>query len=217
MGSPNNNDDFEKEALTHRSYSNENKKFNFNERFEFLGDSVLSIVVSDYLFKQEKELLEGELSKQRATIVCEKALCEVAKQINLGDYLLLGKGEESTGGRVRSSILADAVEAVIAAIYLDGGLEKSREFIMKFFGKIIEDTRKGNIFRDYKTHLQEVLQKDGSIDIWYKVVDEKGPDHNKEFIVQVGSGNRVLGMGKGKSKKEAEQHAAKVALEQKKC
>lgn len=200
------------EALTHSSYSNENKRFNFNERFEFLGDSVLGVVISDYLFKQEKDLPEGELTKLRANIVCEESLNEVALNINLGDYMLLGKGEEATGGRQRISILADATEAVIAAIYLDGGLESARNFILKFMEEIIEDTRKGNIFRDYKTHLQEVLQSKGENNIWYRLIEEKGPDHNKRFVMEVGINDEVLGLGEGKSKKEAEQIAAKSAL-----
>ncbi|CEI73657.1 MULTISPECIES: ribonuclease III [Romboutsia] len=201
------------EALTHSSYSNENKEYDFNERLEFLGDSVLSIVVSEYLFKKERNLPEGELTKLRANIVCEESLSEAANEINLGIYMLLGKGEEATGGRYRMSILADAFEAVIAAIYLDGGLEPARVFILKYMEGIICDSRKGKIFRDYKTHLQEVLQGKGESNIWYRLVDEKGPDHNKRFIMEVGINERVLGVGEGKSKKEAEQIAAKKALQ----
>lgn len=201
------------EALTHSSYSNENKEYDFNERLEFLGDSVLSIVVSEYLFKKESSLPEGELTKLRANIVCEESLSEAANEINLGIYMLLGKGEEATGGRYRMSILADAFEAVIAAIYLDGGLEPARVFILKYMEGIICDSRKGKIFRDYKTHLQEVLQGKGESNIWYRLVDEKGPDHNKRFIMEVGINERVLGVGEGKSKKEAEQIAAKKALQ----
>lgn len=202
------------EALTHSSYSNENRKYNFNERLEFLGDSVLGIIISDYLFNAEKKLPEGELTKLRANIVCEESLSDVAKEIQLGNYMLLGKGEESTGGRKRISILADAFEAVIAAIYLDGGIENARKFILKYMEKIICDSRRGKIFRDYKTHLQEVLQEKGenSINIWYKLVEEKGPDHNKIFIMQVGMNENILGVGEGKSKKEAEQLAARIAL-----
>ncbi|MDR0879853.1 MAG: ribonuclease III [Clostridioides sp.] len=200
------------EALTHSSYSNENKRFHFNERFEFLGDSVLGIVVSDYLFKEERNQPEGELTKMRATIVCEESLSEVAGELKLGEYMLLGKGEEATGGRRRISILADATEAVIAAIYLDGGIKCAREFILKFMGEIIKDARVGNIFRDYKTHLQEVLQGMGENNIWYNLIDENGPDHNKSFVMQVGVGSRILGTGEGKSKKEAEQFAARDAV-----
>lgn len=204
------------EALTHSSYSNENKNYKFNERLEFLGDSVLSIVISDYLFKKEKNLPEGELTKLRANIVCEESLSEVAGQIHLGEYLLLGKGEEATGGRDRISILADALEAVIAAIYLDGGLEEASKFIFKFMEEIIENSIEGRIFRDYKTYLQEVLQSKGEQHIWYKLVEEKGPDHNKRFVMEVGINDEVLGVGEGKSKKDAEQVAAKTALKSQK-
>lgn len=200
------------EALTHSSYSNENKDYDFNERLEFLGDSVLSIVVSEYLFKKETNLPEGELTKLRANIVCEESLSDAANEINLGEHMLLGKGEEATGGRQRISILADAFEAVIAAIYLDGGLESARKFVLNYMKNIICDSRKGRIFRDYKTHLQEVLQGKGESNIWYKLMEEKGPDHNKRFVMQVGINEKVLGVGEGKSKKEAEQLAAKVAL-----
>ena len=200
------------EALTHSSYSNENKNYKFNERLEFLGDSVFSIVISDYLFKTEKNLPEGELTKLRANIVCEESLSEVATKIKLGQHLLLGKGEEATGGRERISILADALEAVIAAIYLDGGIENSRKFIFKNMEEIIQDSIKGKIFRDYKTYLQEVLQSRGEQHIWYKLIEEKGPDHNKRFVMEVGINDEVLGVGEGKSKKDAEQVAAKAAL-----
>lgn len=203
------------EALTHSSYSNENKNYPFNERLEFLGDSVLSIVISDYLFKKETKLPEGELTKIRANIVCEESLSEVSKNIHLGKYMLLGKGEEATGGRERISILADALEAVIAAIYLDGGIKCAREFILTNMEKIINDSIKGKIFRDYKTCLQEVLQSNGENNIWYKLIEEKGPDHNKRFVMEVGINNTVLGVGEGKSKKDAEQVAAKCALDKK--
>ena len=203
------------EALTHSSYSNENKNYPFNERLEFLGDSVLSIVISDYLFKKETKLPEGELTKIRANIVCEESLSEVSKNIHLGKYMLLGKGEEATGGRERISILADALEAVIAAIYLDGGIKCAREFILTNMEKIINDSIKGKIFRDYKTCLQEVLQSNGENNIWYKLIEEKGPDHNKRFVMEVGINDSVLGVGEGKSKKDAEQVAAKCALDKK--
>ncbi len=200
------------EALTHSSYSNENKSYAFNERLEFLGDSVLGIVISDYLFKNETELPEGELTKLRANIVCEESLSEVSKKIELGTHMLLGKGEEATGGRERVSILADAVEAVIAAIYLDGGIENARKFVLTQMDEIIQDSIKGRIFRDYKTHLQEVIQSQGESNIIYDLVEEIGPDHNKRFVMQVKLNDEVLGTGEGKSKKEAEQSAAKQAL-----
>ena len=183
----------ERRYLTHSSYSNENKNYPFNERLEFLGDSVLSIVISDYLFKKETKLPEGELTKIRANIVCEESLSEVSKNIHLGKYMLLGKGEEATGGRERISILADALEAVIAAIYLDGGIKCAREFILTNMEKIINDSIKGKIFRDYKTCLQEVLQSNGENNIWYKLIEEKGPDHNKRFVMEVGINDTVLG------------------------
>ncbi|MCR8745197.1 ribonuclease III [Romboutsia lituseburensis] len=209
-----NNKNYILEALTHSSYSNENKDYEFNERLEFLGDSVLSIIVSEYLFKEETSLPEGELTKLRANIVCEESLSDAAYEIKLGEHMLLGKGEEATGGRERISILADAFEAVIAAIYLDGGLESARNFVLKYMENIILDSRKGKIFRDYKTHLQEILQGKGENNIWYKLVEEKGPDHNKRFVMEVGTNETVLGTGEGKSKKEAEQLAARVALKE---
>ncbi len=208
-----NNKEYILEALTHSSYSNENKKYQFNERLEFLGDSVLSIVISDYLFENEKKLPEGELTKLRANIVCEESLSEVANNINLGQYMLLGKGEEATGGRERISILADAFEAVIAAIFLDGGIEESKKFILNYMSEIIAKSRKGKIFRDYKTYLQEILQGEGYTNIWYKLKEEKGPDHNKKFVMVVGVEEREIGIGQGKSKKEAEQSAARNAIE----
>ena len=207
------------EALTHSSYSNENKNYKFNERLEFLGDSVLSIVISDYLFKKEKNLPEGELTKLRANIVCEESLSEVAGQIHLGEYLLLGKGEEATGGRDRISILADALEfntsEVYDLIFIDGGLEEASKFIFRFMEEIIENSIEVKIFRDYKTYLQEVLQSKGEQHIWYKLIEEKGPDHNKRFVMEVGINDKVLGVGEGKSKKDAEQVAAKCALDKK--
>ena len=200
------------EALTHSSYSNENKSYAFNERLEFLGDSVLGIVVSDFLFKNETELPEGELTKLRANIVCEESLSDVAKHLNLGKHILLGRGEEATGGRDRVSILADAFEAVIAAINLEGGIEPAKTFVLKNMEEIIEDSIKGRIFRDYKTHLQEVVQSQGESNIVYNLVEEIGPDHNKRFVMEVRLNDESLGKGEGKSKKEAEQSAAKQAL-----
>ena len=206
------NKQFILEALTHSSYSNENKSYSFNERLEFLGDSVLGIVISDYLFRNEQNLPEGELTKLRANIVCEESLSDVAKEINLGKHILLGRGEEATGGRDRISILADAFEAVIAAIYLDGGIENAKEFILDHMESIIQDSIKGRIFRDYKTHLQEVVQSKGESIISYNLAEEIGPDHNKRFVMEVSLDDKVLGRGEGKSKKEAEQSAAKQAL-----
>lgn len=204
-----------KQALTHSSYANESKKKNipYNERLEFLGDSVLGLVVSDYIFKKYMDLPEGELTKVRANVVCEPTLSSKAKEINLGKYLLLGKGEEITGGRERVSILADAYEALIGALYIDGGLDTAKEFILNSFYSTIEQAVKGKLFRDYKTHLQELLQSKYTDKISYQVVKEEGPDHDKTFTVEVSLCNQVLGRGKGKSKKEAEQNAAEEALE----
>ena len=201
------------EALSHSSYANEKRKGrNSNERLEFLGDSVLSIVVSQYLFEHFTHLPEGELTKIRASLVCEKSLYEFAKQIDLGEHILLGKGEENTGGRERVSILADAFEAVIAAVFLDGGLEAAKRHILKFIPKDIDD-RKPVSFSDHKTILQEIIQKNPEEKVEYKLVGQSGPDHNKAFKVQVRLNSNVIGTGSGRSKKEAEQMAAKEALE----
>ncbi len=201
------------EALSHSSYANEKRKTRHsNERLEFLGDSVLSIVVSQYLFEHFTHLPEGELTKIRASLVCEKSLYKFAMQIDLGEHILLGKGEENTGGRERPSILADAFEAVIAAVYLDGGLEVARKYILRFIPKDI-DNRKPVSFSDHKTILQEIIQKNPEEKVEYKLVGQSGPDHNKAFKVQVCLNSNVIGTGIGKSKKEAEQMAAKEALE----
>ncbi len=201
------------EALSHSSYANENKKLrNSNERLEFLGDSVLSIVVSDYIFEHFKHLPEGELTKLRASLVCEKALFEFSKKIDLGRYIFLGKGEELTGGRERASIVSDAMEAVIAAIYLDGGIEPARKHIMGFLPKDIDPSH-SNTFHDYKTALQEVIQKNPEEKIEYFLKGEEGPDHDKRFTVQVLLNSNIIGTGVGRSKKSAEQNAAREALE----
>ncbi|WMJ23685.1 ribonuclease III [Paludicola sp. MB14-C6] len=202
-----------KVALTHSSFANEGKKGGKNnERLEFLGDSVLSIIVAEHLFNHYKHLPEGELTKYRAALVCEKSLYQFALQINLGEYLLLGKGEENTGGRTRPSILADAFEAIIASIYLDGGLEQARKFVLRFIPETI-DTNKVSVLSDYKTALQEIIQKNKEEKIEYVLIKELGPDHNKLFVVEVHLNSNVIGVGKGRSKKQAEQFAAKEALE----
>lgn len=198
-------------ALTHSSFANEHKCFKYNERLEFLGDSVLGLVVSDYIFNIKKNLPEGKLTIIRASVVCEESLCKIAKRIDIGKYLFLGKGEKISGGRTRTSILADATEALIAAIYLDGGYEKAKEFILFYLKDIINMYLDGDVFRDYKTILQEVVQSQNS-NLSYKLVGEDGPDHNKVFKIQVRVGNEVLGIGQGKNKKEAEKEAAKDAL-----
>ena len=200
-------------ALTHSSYANEGKKEDpCNERQEFLGDAVLSIVVSDYLFKHYSHLPEGELTKLRASLVCEKSLCEFAHMIGLGQYLMLGRGEEQMGGRERPSILADAFEALIAAIYLDGGMEHAKKFILGFVKKQVEKDKKV-FFKDYKTALQEIIQQNREEQLTYVLVGESGPDHDKHFSVEVHLNSNVIGKGEGRSKKDAEQMAAKEALE----
>ena len=201
-------------AMTHSSYANENKheRLNSNERLEFLGDAVLNIIISDFIYKNYTSLPEGELTKARASIVCEPSLAKCANTLQLGKYLMLGKGEEYTGGRTRISILSDAFEAVIGSIYIDGGMEKAREFVLFIMKDTITSSVNGASFIDYKTQLQEVIQKTGDQKIQYEIVEEKGPDHNKLFIVQVKVSDRIMGSGEGKSKKEAEQNAASKAL-----
>mgnify|MGYP004482847295 CR=1 FL=1 len=194
-------------ALTHTSFANESKvPTTHNERLEFLGDSVLSVVVADHLFHQSKRP-EGELSRMRASLVSEEALFQFAEEIQLGEYLRLGHGEELGGGRTRPSVVSDAFEAVIAALYLDGGFEVARNFIMPFIteGKTAEE--------DYKTRLQEVVQQSPDAELRYEVVDETGPDHDKKFTVSVWRNGTHLADGIGRSKKAAEQNAAKKALE----
>ena len=198
-------------ALTHSSFANEHKEFNYNERLEFLGDSILGLVVSDYLFRARNDLPEGKLTRLRANVVCEESLSSVARKINLGDHLFLGKGEKTSGGSDRDSILADATEAVIAAIYLDGGFDQAKDFILSNLRDTIAKNIDGNIFRDYKTILQEIIQGNNG-KISYKLVGESGPDHNKEFEMQVKCGKDTIGIGKGKNKKEAEKEAARDAL-----
>ena len=198
-------------ALTHSSYANEMKhSLASNERQEFLGDAVLSIIVSDYLF-HTYHMAEGDLTKLRAAMVCEKSLCEFAHDISLGDYLKLGRGEEMMGGRTRSSILADAFEALLAAIYLDGGIDPARKFVLGFVIDALEN-KEEFAFNDYKTMLQEIIQKNPEEKLSYVLVEESGPDHNKHFVVEVHLNSNVIGKGMGGSKKNAEQAAAKEAL-----
>lgn len=202
-----------KEALTHSSYANEqHRKLKCNERLEFLGDAVLSIVVSDYIFANCPKLPEGELTKLRASLVCEKSLHKFAKALGLGEHLLLSHGEKRSGGASRASILADAFEAVIAAIYLDGGIEPARKHILRFVVPEIEQ-RKSTAFKDYKTALQEIIQKNPGETLEYILIGSSGPDHDKHFKVEVHLNSNVIGRGGGKSKKEAEQQAAREALE----
>lgn len=201
-------------AFTHSSYTNEkkNKKMPNYERLEFLGDSVVSMIVSEYLYKNYPNLPEGELTKIRAIVVCESTLYKCSKKMGFGQFLFLGKGEELTGGRERVSILADLFETVTGAIYLDGGYEEAKKFAINQLEDIIKDAIEGKVFLDYKTELQEILQKNSNTDISYITINETGPDHDKVFEVQVRNGDKVLGTGKGKTKKDAEQDAAKEAL-----
>lgn len=199
-------------ALTHSSYANEGHRgLKSNERLEFLGDAVLSIVVSDHIFRHYDHLPEGELTKLRSSLVCEKSLCGFACKIHLGDYLFLSRGEQHTGGRERPSILADAFEALIAAIYIDGGLEQAKKFILSFVEPELE-CQKQAVFVDYKTALQEVIQQNPEERLEYVLAAESGPDHDKRFVVEVHINSNVVGVGEGRSKKDAEQAAAKETL-----
>ena len=207
-----NNINLLKNALTHSSYANEVRNgFSSNERLEFLGDSVLSIVVSDYIYKHYPNMPEGELTKLRASRVCEKSLCAFSRELELGSYLMLGKGEDKGGGRERDSILADAFEAVLAAIYLDGGMEPARRHVMNFVLRELKHTD-DEVFKDYKTALQEIIQRNPEESVTYILIDESGPDHDKSFTVEVRLNSNVIGKGTGKNKKRAEQMAAKEAL-----
>ncbi|MBQ6847479.1 MAG: ribonuclease III [Clostridia bacterium] len=199
-------------ALTHSSYANEARDgISSNERLEFLGDSVLSIVVSEYIYKTFKKLPEGELTKLRASLVCEKSLCQFSRELELGKYLRLGKGEEKGGGRERDSILADAFEAVLAAIYLDGGFENAKKHVMRFITDELKHTD-DEVFKDYKTALQEIIQRNPEESVTYILTKESGPDHDKVFEVEVRLNSNTIGRGTGKSKKQAEQSAAKEVL-----
>jgi ribonuclease-3 len=203
------------ESLTHSSYSNEDKAYNKinNERLEFLGDAVLSISVSRFIYDEFPDYPEGELTKLRARVVCEDTLSLVAENLNIGKYLLLGKGEEASGGRERKSILADALEAVIAAIYLDGGYKEAEKFVLDNLTDYIRAAVKGKIVSDFKSYLQEYYQgKSQSCKIRYIVTKEEGPDHEKVFHVNAVVNKKVVGKGVGKNKKIAEQNAAKDAL-----
>lgn len=200
-------------ALSHSSYANEMRNgITSNERLEFLGDSVLSIVVSEYLFDKFNNLPEGELTKLRASLVCEKSLCSFSRELHIGNFLMLGKGEEKGGGRERDSILADAFEAVLAAMYLDGGMEVARKHVLRFILPELSH-KDDDSFKDYKTALQEIIQKNPEESVSYILTGESGPDHDKLFEVEVHLNSNVIGRGTGKSKKSAEQAAAKLALE----
>lgn len=207
------NAEYLKTALTHSSYANEcHVPGGSNERLEFLGDSILGLVVADYLFKNFPNLPEGDLTKKRAALVCEKACCGFSQQMGVGNYLLLSRGEQNSGGRTRSSILADAFESITAAIYLDGGMQEARNFILRFVLPLLKES-KPKTFKDYKTALQEIVQKNPEDRLEYVLTGESGPDHDKHFTVEVQLDGNVVGKGGGRSKKEAEQQAAREALE----
>lgn len=198
-------------AMTHSSYANEHHipYTGNNERLEFLGDAVLEVTSSEFLFHKYPDLPEGKLTKKRASMVCEPTLALCAREIPLGDYLLLGKGEEATGGRKRDSIVSDAMEALIGAIYLDGGFANAKEFINRF---VLKDIENKQLFYDSKTTLQEIVQGQFEEDVRYVLVKEEGPDHNKSFYVEAILGEKVLGQGCGHTKKAAEQQAAYCAI-----
>lgn len=200
-----------KQALTHSSFANEqkiNKKLDY-ERLEFLGDAVLELVSSTFLFGRYPELREGELTKKRSTLVCGSSLAYCAKDIDIGSFILLGKGEEATGGRDRESITSDVMEAIIGAIYLDGGYEPAAAFIHQF---VLSDLEDKQLFYDSKTILQEYVQRERNATLDYEVIDESGPDHDKKFVIEARVNGTTMGRGVGKTKKAAEQQAAYEAL-----
>ena len=198
-------------AMSHSSYANEKhlSKLGCNERLEFLGDAVLEIVSSDFLFHRFPDMPEGDLTKTRASMVCEPTLAYCAEQIDLGSYLLLGKGEDATGGRTRNSVVSDAMEALIGAIYLDGGFTSAKEFILNF---VLNDMEHKKLFYDSKTILQEMVQARGTELLSYELLEETGPDHNKTFQVAALIGNQEISRGLGRTKKAAEQRAAYQAI-----
>lgn len=199
------------QAMTHSSYANEKKlgKQGCNERLEFLGDAVLELISSDFLYREFPQVPEGELTKKRASLVCEPSLAYCAREFGLPQFLMLGKGEDMTGGRNRDSIVSDATEALLGAIYLDGGFANAKEFVLRF---ILNDMEHKQLFYDSKTILQEIVQEDGSGPVEYPLIREEGPDHNKSFTVKAVVNGRVCGQGTGHTKKAAEQAAAYEAL-----
>lgn len=200
-------------ALTHSSFANENKSsLSSNERLEFLGDSVLSIIVSDYIYNNFPDLPEGQLTKMRASLVCEQTLCKFSKELGMGAALKFGNGERQSGGAERPSILADAFEAVLAAIYIDGGMESAKKHVLRFIKEELKN-HTSQAVKDYKTVLQEIIQKNPEEKITYVMISESGPEHQKEFEFEVRLNSNTIGKGKGRSKKQAEQMAAKQALE----
>ena len=207
-----NNKELLSQALTHTSYAYENK-VQSNEKLEFLGDAILEVTISKFLYKNYTELTEGEMTKVRASVVCEQSLYEIAKKHNFSDFLNLGKSEIANHGKERPAILADSVEAVIAAIFLDSNMESAERFIIDNLKEAVKTASKHVGMKDYKTVLQEKLQIHGAIDIEYITIDESGPDHDKTFTVELKVNGETKTFGKGRSKKEAEMQAAKKALE----
>ncbi len=199
-------------ALTHSSYANENHTRS-NERLEFLGDSVLSIIISECIFKKMQKVNEGDLSRFRAALVCEQSLAEIAKRIHLSELIFLGRGEEKNGGRRRPSIVSDAFEAVLGAIYLDSGLETAREWLLAIMSDKIDQAIMGKLYSDYKTALQEIVQRDGRSFVSYKTLEESGREHERVFVVQAFVNGDAKCIAEGHSKKEAEQAAAKKTIE----
>ena len=200
-----------KQALTHSSFANEQRinKLKDYERLEFLGDAVLELISSDFLFHENPQMPEGKLTKLRSSMVCEPALAYCARDIELGRYMLLGKGEDMTGGRNRDSIVSDATEALLGAIYLDGGFANAKEFVLNF---ILNDIEHKQLFYDSKTILQEIVQEKGTQPVEYVLIKEEGPDHNKSFWVDAVRNGEVIGSGHGRTKKAAEQQAAYEAI-----
>lgn len=207
-----NDPDLLKKSLTHSSYANENPELGMqsNERLEFLGDSLLGMTVALLIYEKKPELSEGQMTKLRSELVCEKSLAGLAQKLDIGLYLLLGRGEENTGGRSRPSILSDAFESVLAAMYIDGGYLAIEQFVSGIFKPLIENPVQMN--SDYKTMLQEMVQVKSGQSLVYEKTDEYGPDHDKTFIVEVRLNGKTIGTGKGKSKKSAEQEAARIAV-----
>lgn len=207
-----NNKDILEAALTHSSFAKQYVGVEYNERLEFLGDAVLQLCVTKFLYSEHTDKSEGELTRKRALIVCENSLLEVSKVLGLGSFIRLSKGEEMTGGRERTSIQADCVEALIAAIYLDQGMEVADKFILNNFKSIITRTLNNEIVLDFKTRLQEVLQEKGEVSIEYELIKFEGPPHRRKFYTEVKVNDESMGEGEGYSKKGAEQNAAKLAL-----
>lgn len=200
-----------KTAFTHTSYANENK-IESNEKLEFLGDAILEFTVSNYLYQNYKKLKEGEMTKVRATVVCEESLHQIALRYHFNELIYLGRSEKTSGGSKKTAILADSVEAVIAAIFIDSGIEETQKFIINNLKEAIEQASKNVGQKDYKTVLQEELQKHGSVKIEYAIVEEKGPDHDKTFVAEVKCNEKHLATGQGSTKKQAEMEAARIAL-----